>query len=176
MDHDFDTALQVLVDDDGPDPRGTHLTDDQRLGLLETLWEGLKKCPMEAAAEVRAALNPDAEESWREGNRKRLESGEETADLDLRDVGVKLARMAEMAGCDYMRVEFLPRRAGGPPTVQLRAIKDFGGRNVYHWSRAFMEAELIRMRGDLPKHAADAFCHQARRQFEAAEGELRHGK
>lgn len=152
------------------------LTDDQRLGLFETLWEGLKKSPMEIAAEVRAALNPDYEESWREGHRKFDERGRETADLDLRDVGVKLARMVGMAGCDYIRVEFRPRRGGGPPAVRLRAIRDFGGRNVYQRSREFMEAELIRMRGDLPKHAADTFCHQARGQFEAAEEELRHGK
>jgi hypothetical protein len=176
MNHDFDTALQVLVDDDGPDPQGIHLTGDQRLGLLEALWEGLKRSPMEAAAAVRAALRPGAEESWREANKKRLESGEETADLDLHDVGAKLARMAGMAGCDSVRAEFLPRRpSGGPAAVRLCAIKDIGGR-AYAWRREFMEAELIRMREGLPKYAADVFCREARDQFEAAEEALKHGK
>jgi hypothetical protein len=182
MDHDFDTALRALLKDDRPDPRGTHLTDDRKLGLLErlrlleTLWEELKKDLMGTAAEIREALNPGAEKSWREANIRRLENGEETAGLDLRDVGVKLARMADMTGSDYVRVEFMPRcGSGGPPAVRLQAVRDFGGGNIYHWNREFTEAELISMRKGLPKYAVDVFCHDVREQFKAAEEELKHG-
>jgi hypothetical protein len=177
MDHSFDTALQVLVADDGPEPlQGLHLSDDQRLGLFETLWDGLRRSPMEAAAEIRAAVDPGAEEAWREGNRRFDESGGETAELDLRLLSVKLARMVRIAGCDRVSAEFVPRRGSGPPAVRLCAVKDFGGGNVYRWAKEFMEAELIRMQGDLPKRAVDVFCHAVRLKFDEAEEALRHGK